>query len=494
MVLVWWLIAMPAASQDLASFEKRVTVRTLANGLTVIVCERREAPVVSFYTHVDVGSAQEVPGITGLAHMFEHMAFKGTPRIGTSDWPAEKAALDKVEEAYRAYDLARRGGAEGARVAALERAWRDAIRAADRYVVRNGFGEIIEREGGKGLNAFTSSDETAYYFAFPSNRVELWALLESERFLYPVMREFYKERSVVMEERRMRIDSNPTGRLIEQFLAAAFSAHPYGQAGIGWPSDLQSFSATDAMRFYERYYVPSNLTIGIVGDVQTAEVLRIVEKYFGRWEKKPAPGPLRTVEPPQRGERMVRLQDRAQPLYMEGYHRPAKTHADDPVFAVLGDLLSNGRTSRMFRALVRDKKIAADSAGFNGYPGEKYPHLFIVYGVPLPGRTNEDIRDALRAELERLKTEAVSETELRMVRTRAKASLLRRLDNNTGLAGALATAHRRYGDWREMFRRVERIERVTAADVMRVAKATFVRENRTVGILESTRPAKEVAP
>jgi predicted Zn-dependent peptidase len=226
------LASVPASrAQSLETFEKRVTVKTLDNGLTLIVCERPEAPVFSFFTHVDVGGDREVPGITGIAHMFEHMAFKGTDRIGTTDFAAEQAALEKVERAYAAYDGERRKplGRDDKKAAELEKAWKDAIAAADAYVVKNEFGEIVDREGGVGLNAFTNADETGYFFSFPSNRLELWAYLESERFLKPVMREFYKERDVVMEERRMRTESQPIGRLVEQTLAAAFTAHSYGR-------------------------------------------------------------------------------------------------------------------------------------------------------------------------------------------------------------------------------------------------------------------------
>src|SRR6185503_14621158 len=175
-----------------------------------------------------------------------------------------------------------------------EKAWKDAIAQADKYVVVNEFGEIIDREGGAGLNANTAYDSTQYYYSFPANRFELWAYLESERFLKPVMREFYKERDVVMEERRMRTDSAPVGRLIEQFLSAAFPAHAYGHPGVGWPSDLKSFSATDAMNFYRTYYVPSQITIAVVGDVRAAESLPVLEKYFGRIPAAPDPEPLRT--------------------------------------------------------------------------------------------------------------------------------------------------------------------------------------------------------
>ena len=257
-----------AAAQDVASFEKRVTVRKLANGLTIVICERHEAPVFSFFTLVDAGSAQDPMEKTGLAHMFEHMAFKGTETIGTTNYPAEKIALRKVEQAYAAYlaERDKRVGRDEAKLKQLEKAWKDEIAAADKYVVPNQFGKIIEQSGGQDLNAFTDYDETAYHYSLPANRLELWAYLESERFLHPVLREFYKERNVVIEERRMRTDSYPIGRLLEQFGAAAFEAHPYHRPTVGWMSDLNSFSATDAEKFFHEYYVPANMVVAIAGD------------------------------------------------------------------------------------------------------------------------------------------------------------------------------------------------------------------------------------
>src|SRR3954468_14416357 len=257
-------------AQDLASFEKRTTVRKLDNGLTVIVMERPEAAVFSFTSVVNVGSAQEVPGITGLAHMFEHMAFKGTDKVGTSNYTAESAALAKVEEAYTAYDRARRDPVthDEAKIAALDKAWKAAIDDAQKYVVPNEFSKVVDRAGAVGVNAFTNDDSTVYFYSLPSNRVELWAYLDSERFLHPVFREFYKEREVVHEERRMRTESSPFGRLFEQALGAAFMAHPYGQPVVGWPSDLESFSATDAVAFFKKNYVPANMVIAVVGDVK----------------------------------------------------------------------------------------------------------------------------------------------------------------------------------------------------------------------------------
>ena len=486
LVALLLLVASAATAQDLASFEKRTSMRVLDNGLTVIILERHDAPVFSYATLVNAGSAQEVPGITGLAHMFEHMAFKGSDQIGTKDWKAEEAALRKVEEAYAAYQQAR--GAtkpDAAKVAELEKAWKDAIAEADKYVEDNEFSEVVDRAGGVGMNAFTSSDQTGYFFSLPSNRFELWAYLESERFRKPVFRQFYKERDVVFEERRMRIESSPIGRLMEQFISTAFTAHPYGFPTVGWPSDLQSFSATDAEAFFRKYYVPANMVVTIVGDVKADEAWPVIEKYFGRLPKSPAPPALRTVEPPQIAERTVVVRETAQPFFFEGYHRPAATHPDSAVYDVMSMLLSAGRTSRLYKSLVRDQKIAAAAQGFNGFPGEKYPNLFTLIAVPTPGHTPDEMQTAIRKEIERIKTEDVPAEELASVKTRVKAGLIRQLSGNSGLAMQLASYQTLYGDWRELFREVERIDKVTAADVKRVANETFTEKNRTVAKIEN---------
>jgi len=486
-VLLLMVMTLPLVAQDLASFENRVTVRTLANGLTVIILRRPEAPVFSFFTMVDTGSSQDPLSKTGLAHMMEHMAFKGTPDIGTTNYAEEKVALAKVEQAYAAYEAERikRKDRDPQKLAQLQKEWQDAIAAADKFVIKNQFGEIVESHGGVGMNAFTTYDETGYLYSMPSNMIELWAAIESDRFANPVMREFYKERNVVMEERRMRTDSDPTGRLVEQFLGTAFAANPYHRPTIGYPSDLQSFSATDAENFFHRYYVPSNMVIALVGDLDPNTVMPIVEKYFGQLPTNPKPTELTTVEPPQNSVREVKMNDMAQPIYVEGYHRPSYLDPDDAVYDAITDIMSNGRTSRMYRSLVRDQKIAAAAAGFSGFPGTKYAHLFAFYGVPLPGHTNTEMQKAIQEQIQKLKTEDVSDEELQMFKTRTKADLIRGLASNQGLAQQLAIYQTRYGDWRELFRYLEKVDKVQKADIRRVANKVFTDSNRTVGSIET---------
>ena len=477
-----------SSAQDLASFEKRVVVKKLPNGLTAIVCDRPDtAPVFSFYTNVDAGSVQDPMGKTGLAHMFEHEAFKGTDTIGTKDYTKEKVALQKVEDAYTAY-LYERDKSEGRdeqKLKQLEQSWQDAIKDAQQYVIPNQFSEIVEREGGENVNASTSDDHTEYHFSFPVNRLELWAYLESSRFTHPVFREFYKERNVVIEERRMRTDSSPIGKMIEQFLSVAFTAHQYHRPTVGYMSDLNSFSATDAQAFFDRYYIPSNMVVSVVGDVDTAQTMALIEKYFSKIPSHEKPDERTTTEPPQGSERRVILHERSQPMYLEGYHRPNLKDKDDAVYDALADLLSDGRTSRLYRALVRDQKIASDAEGGTGFPGVKYPTIFYFFATPMPGHTTKEVGDAIHAEIERLKKEDITDDELKMVKTRAKANLIRGLDSNEGLAQDLAIYQTYYGDWRELFRTVDRINAVTKADIKRVANQVFVTTNRTVGIIET---------
>lgn len=476
--------AAPMVAQDLKSFEAKTKVHVLQNGWTFIIVERPVAPVFSFATIADVGSAQEVPGITGLAHMFEHMAFKGTPNIGTRDYEGEKKALAALEAAYQAWQAERVSPKPDAQK--LERLLADfkaKQQAAAGFVMKGEFDDIITREGGVGMNASTNADETQYFYSLPANKVELFAFLESERFYHPVFREFYEERDVVMEERRMSTESQPIGRLIEQFTSAAFAAHPYHQPTIGYAADLEAITLTDAESFFRTWYVPSRLITAIVGDVHAETLIPILEKYFGRIPARPAPPPLRTVEPPQVAEKTVVLEDPSQPFYLEAYHKPASTDPDQPVYDAIDDILSTGRTSRLYRSLVRDKKLAVDIESFSGYPGEKYPNLWAILAVPAFGVTNQQVQAALREELEKLKREDVTDEEMARFKARSKAGLVRSLRSNEGLATQLAEHQRLYGDWRELFRFIDRLDKVTKADIRRVAAATFQTQNRTVAMI-----------
>ena len=487
------VLAPAASAQGLLTFEKAVTEFTLDNGMHFIILERHNAPVVSFNTYANVGSADDPSGLTGLAHMFEHMAFKGTPQIGSTDYDKEQRALDAVEQAYDALQAERRKGTRAGeeRLTELEAEFDQAVEEAAKLANSNEYTRIIEENGGTGLNAGTSLDATVYFNRLPSNRTELWFYLESERFLRPVFRDFYKERDVVREERRMRTESNPLGRMIEAFLAAAYQAHPYGRPGVGWASDISSLSAGDARRFFERYYGPGNLTVGIAGDVDPKQMKQWAEAYFGRLRKRPLPPAVRTQEPEQQGERRIEVVSEAQPTVIIGYKKPSHDHADRAVFDVISSVLSGGRTSWLYTDLVRDKQVALFAGGFPNFPGSKYTSLFLFFAMPTVGHTIEENEKAMYEVIERMKSEHVDEPTLDMVKTKARAGLIRQLDNPVGLASQLASNHANFGDWRQMFRQLEEIQRVTADDVQRVAKQYFRRDKRTVTY--SVKPEQEDA-
>jgi predicted Zn-dependent peptidase len=423
-----------------------------------------------------------------MAHMFEHMAFKGSETIGTKNYKEEAIALTELEEAYLALKNEQQKGdrANKEKLKLLKKAFEDAREKTEEYLQLEEFEEALIRSGSRGLNAFTSWDATRYVVSLPSNKIELWMSLESERFLRPVLREFYKERDVVMEERRMRTDSNPIGRLVEEFMAVAYKAHPYGEPPIGHMSDLQTITRTEAEEFFETYYTPNNLTVGIVGDVNPKEVKKMAEVYFGRIPNKPLPPKVETVEPPQKGERRIVVEDPSQPFVLIGYHKPGIQHKDNAVFDAITDIMGVGRTSRLYTSLVKEKKIAVAASGFQGLPGQKYPGLFLYFAVPSKGHTNEECELAINEEIEKLKTELVTDAELQKAKTRARAGLIRELDSNSGLAGELTQYEVLTGDWRNLFQQLDQIEKVTAEDIKRVANEYFNSKNRTVGIIKTT--------
>lgn len=478
-----------AQAQDLVKFEKRMTEFTLNNGMKFLILERHEAPVVSFHTYADVGAVDEVKGITGMAHLFEHMAFKGTKTVGTTDYEQEAKVLQQADRIFDEIKLEQRKGnkADEAKLQELQKQLKDAQQEAEKYMVHDEFEEAFVREGGAGFNAYTSQDATQYIVSLPSNKIELWMAMESDRFGNPVLREFYKEKNVVMEERRLTTESQPVGRLLEEFLAISYKAHPYGEPIIGHMSDLETLTRSEAEMFFKKYYIPSNLTVAIVGDVDPQKIGELAEKYFNRILSAPKPDPVETVEPEQLGQRRVIVQDPAQPFVLIGYHKPNINHPDNAAFDAITEIAGIGRTSRLYKSLVKDKRIAVAASGFPGMPGNKYPGLFLFYAVPARDHTNQECEEAIYAEIEKLKTEPVLPEELAKAKTRSRASLIRQLDSNSGLASLLTFYDVVTGDWRNLFKQLDDIDKVTAEDIQRVAHQYFTTKNQTVGIIDTTR-------
>ncbi|MEM9948654.1 MAG: pitrilysin family protein [Cyanobacteria bacterium P01_D01_bin.36] len=482
-------IAPPALAQGtsiqpyLDRVAEAVTEFTLDNGMKFIVLEQHDAPVASVMLYANVGASNEKDGETGVAHYLEHLAFKGTTRIGTTNYEAEKVAIDQLDEVFDQLLIAEEAGDEAA-IQALNEQFAELQAEAVSYVEQNKFGQIIEQTGGTGLNATTSADATRYFYNLPSNKIELWFSLESERFLDPVFREFYKEKEVILEERRARVDNSPIGQMVERFSEVAFTEHPYRRPVIGYQEDLRKATRSQIQEFFDLYYGPSNLIAAVVGDVDPTQMKQYAEAYFGRYQSRSEPPALVVNEPPQTAPREFSLELASQPWYLEGYHRPGINDPDHMVYSMINSILVGGRTARLYKALV-EPQIALDVGSANGFPGDKESTVMLLYGLTAPGSTTDDLAVGLDSELTRLKQEPVDEKTLERVKTQARSGLLSQLDSNRGMASLLTEYEAKTGDWRNVFQELQLIESVSAEDVQRVANEVFRTENKTVGRLIS---------
>ena len=491
LILPLWQVAQ---AQSLEDFEDKVTEFTLDNGLKFIVIERSVAPVATMVSYVDVGAADEPMGHTGIAHIFEHMAFKGTSKIGTSNWEKEKPLLQKTDKTYQQWlEEKYSPDPDSSKMDKLWTEYKNLQEEAGQYVKNNEFSQIIQRNGGTGLNATTNADRTNYFYSLPENRIELWFSLESSRFKDPVFREFYKEKEVVREERRMRTESQPVGRLLEEFLAVAYTSHPYGRPVVGWNSDITATTMEDAREFYDKYYVPNNITMAIAGDVDPQNIKDLARTYFGDMEEAPAPPPVYTKEREQRGERRFTIQGQAQPFLLMGYHTVPEGHPDFNALQLLGTVLSGGRTSVLYKKMVEEQQTALQVAAFNGLPGTKYETMFLTLGVPNRGIGVDTLETTILQEIENVKQGEIDPDALDRARTNARAGLIRSLDSNSGIAQQLASAEAQQGDWRKVFTNLEDLQEVTVEDLQRVAKKYLTKENRTVGAIVTEKTEEEAS-
>jgi predicted Zn-dependent peptidase len=522
------------------SLEDRVDSLRLDNGMLFLLVNRPQAPVFSGAVMIRVGGVDDPQGQTGMSHLFEHMAFKGTPWIGTKDYAAEVQVLRRIDSVAVLYtktlspipiadrdllgSLSERAkldltksmpgltqlSIEPAIAAALAetlKAAPDRYPSLARYVearghyaemkrlsaeqkkygIKDEFSKIVRVNGGANFNAGTGKDYTMYYESFPANRLELWAMLESQRFMYPVMREFYSERDVVAEERRMRIDDDPEGKVYEQFLATAMQAHPYRVPIVGWMSDIQRVTAEDAMRFRAKYYVPSNAIGVLVGKLDIAKTRETIRRYFERIPVGTEPIPVvRTLEPPQKGERRSEVHFDAEPMIMVGYHKPNYPHPDAIVFSAIANIIrDSGNSSRLYKSMIKPG-LAAEVSIYEELPGSRYPNLCLFQIKPNTPRTAADMETALYGELDSLANHPVSDFELRKCKNQLEADYIRKLADNTNLARSLARAQLVSGSWRFVTEHRKRVAKVTREDIMRVAKKYFGRDNRTVITLVKT--------
>ncbi len=480
----WAGLAAPLHGQD--SPGERLPVRqvTLDNGLQLLLLPREGAHTVSFVMQFGVGGVNEHIGSTGIAHVLEHMLFKGTETIGTKDLASERRLFDEMDETHEAL-LGARGASDEELVQELADRIASLEDEAREYVDSNEFDRILTRAGAQGLNATTTSESTVYYVELPANRAELFFALEADRMRNPVFREFYSERDVVTEERLLRIETNPAGLLYEAHLGAAFTMHPYGVPVVGYMSDIENLGRTDIETYYRRFYGPNNAVLAVVGGIDVDQVLAWAEEYLGPIPRGEKPAPVLAVEPVQRGERRVIVEWNAQPQLRIGWHIPASMHQDAPALAILTSLLSGGRTSRLHKRLVVDDRIATGVFSSLG-PGSLYPQLFQIDATPRFPSTTAQVELAIYEEIARIARDGPTDDEVERVRNQIAAGSIRRVQSSLGLAFQIADSQSLFGDWRETFRSSAKLRNVTPDDVSRVADEYLRKANRTVATLFTT--------
>ncbi|MCX8229330.1 MAG: pitrilysin family protein [Planctomycetota bacterium] len=473
-------------SQDgFQALADEVEVRELDNGLRVIVLPFGDAPVAAFRVTVNTGGMDEELGLTGLAHFAEHMAFKGSRRIGSKDWASEKRALEECDRAWKLYEAAsthQLGNISNNEIQQLLASFESARAEADRFSDASAFDTAVSVAGGLDQNASTGADSTEYHVSLPVAQMERWFWLTREQLGDPVMREFYKERDVVMEERRMRTDSNAFGSLLEAVLQSAFVAHPYRDPVIGHMDDLEYLDRPEMLAFWKRHYTAERMVVTVVGKVEPDDVFALAEKYFGDLPRGKKSRIRRTQEPAQKGERTVRVIRPTSPMVLIAWHVPEITKRNKLLYAALGDLLWGGPSSRWYQRLVKEERISAEVDGWLGYPGRVDPTLLLMVGVPVPGHTGEEIVRIAQEEIERLAAEGPTVREMGSLRRRAKMELLQRLESAQGLAGELAQAELFDGGWETLFQSLDVVELLTADDLKKAA-AGLNPLQRVVGLM-----------
>lgn len=499
--------------QNLADYEKRITEHTLSNGMHFIILEDHTAPVVTFHTQVNTGSVDEKYGETGASHIIEHLAFNGTAKVGTTNWKEENRVFMKMDRVYEEILKLQKSAESDDKIPAgpgfskgetdsllLQRKVREDFRKKESlekleeefkrlkekaagYQQPNEFGKLMELQGAVGPNAYTSNDITVYWVELPSNKTELWALLESDRLFNPVFRGFYEELDVIKEERRMRTDNSPWGRLMEEFHNIAYKVHPYRNPVIGYPGDLEEITRTKVKDFYTRHYVPSNIIVVIVGDVEPDKFIRMVERYFGTIPARTHTPSFIPSEPPQKKtEKRVLIKMQAEPLFLTGVHIPDANHPDIPVLEVCAELLAGGRTSRLYQEMVKNRRAAISAGAW--CRAQKYPGIFYIWAVPAQGHTNQEMETLILEELGKVQIGEIREEEIKGAKERLKMEFLTLLSSRMGLASELGAYQAITGDWRNLFTYPEKIEKVTVQDIKTVMEKYFIPESRIVGMVE----------
>ncbi len=482
-------------TQKLKSSIKKVQ---LENGLRLIMMKRSTSPTLALYTKFLAGSSDETPEIAGTAHLLEHMLFKGTSNVGTTDWENEKkfyallkatgSELDtlRLEERYyldRELPIPKE---LTERKAILERRLKAVEEQQKKYIIKSEDTYIYEQHGQVGFNAYTTHDVTNYQIKLPANRLEIWAKLESDRLKNPVLREYYTERAVIMEERRMRVENRGFGMLREKFLSIAFEQSPYGRPVIGYESNIPYLDIYETEEFFRTHYTPDNMVIAIVGDLDFENTETIIKKYFS--DLKPSKGKRKLQKVKERfgiGERKIQFQYTGGSIFMLGFHKPPFPTQEDIIFSLIDSILTQGAESRLYKTLILKEQVCSQVSAWSSDPGERYSNLFTIFAYLNSDASPEKLEELIWEELEKLKKAEVSLEEISRAKNKITADFLRSVNNNASLADGLSYYELLTGNWEDMFLSYDRLNQITKEDIQKVAKKYFQKSNSVIGFLDS---------
>jgi predicted Zn-dependent peptidase len=466
--------------QSVLGLKQEIKHVTLENGLHLILVRRPFSPTVAAYIKFRAGGVDETDESAGIAHMLEHMLFKGTPTIGTIDFEKEEKYILQANAFAAHLDRARRS-LEQAKAAndtqAIERLTKEVQlrrsrlmslnRFSRRFIVPDADSYIYALNGERGYNAYTSKDLTNYQVELPASRLEVWARLESDRLQNSVLRDFYTEREVVVEERRLRVDNVAQGFLLESFIKAVYGKHPYGRSLIGTMDVIQYLNYDQAMAFYRTYYAPNNTVIALVGDIDLAASESLVRKYFSAL--KPAVIPPTNPAPAEIKPVHIEVARPGSPLMFMAWHTPSGLTKENMALEVLSGILAGKKDSRLFTSLVLKERTAAEISAFTGYPGERYPGLLTISAVPAPGKTYEDVQKGVLEEIGKIQKDGVTQDEVDRIKTGSLADFLYGLRSNASYADNLTYYQLIYGNYNRLFDRIELLNQITREDVQKAA-------------------------
>ncbi len=500
LIFVFIVLAFSAFSAEVTLDVKE---HTLANGMKILMIKTPGVPRVVCHVYFKVGSINERPGITGIAHVHEHMMFKGTKMMGVTDFEAD-GAIDRqidglMDKIYREKYWNPDGG-DSEKIAQWQKEVDELVKAEKKYIIKDQLWELYMKNGGTGLNASTSNEVTGYYVTLPSNKVELQMLLESDRMMSAQFREFYSEKDVVMEERRLS-ENRPGYFFSEQVNAAFYAASPYHWDVIGWMDDLRKFTKQDMSEFHDKYYIPNNAVAIYVGDVNPTNIIALAEMYFGRIPKGPDVEPIRTSEPAQYSEKRLYGEGPAPTSLQMMFHTPPDGHPDTGPLAVLADALGaggggfrgrggGGGTGRLYKILVKEKEMAVNASAFSR--PQWYVGAFQFSAMPRldKGVQPETLEKEIWAEVEKIKKDGLTPEEIQKAKNRSEAMFLRSLQSSMGLASRVGRAELNRG-WKSILADLDGLKKMTSEDVRRVAAKYFVKDNSLTAIYKRKMGGRE---